>query len=481
MMVDAKRSGVSKVRKTKKVPSRVTEPKMPGDGEKKIARFAHIPEFRANVGARNPFIIALRKLELTHFEITPHFLMHTNLKQMMKAAFKNIPYEKMFDPKFGSPVYYGIYQATVRLAESCPKRYADVIPLLKKDPARKTAAPPPYCANMTKSAGQYGTINGNPTQYVNTNANRINGGVEFNDPVQGCIPDCWLISALSSVAWAEMNGLLPTKLSKVLPARVYPPSTWPVVKPITTTLSFYTDTAMTVPYYAHTNPTMITRYNANYYECWPSFYEKCFAGYYSKQRIPPFTGIADPPDYSNINYGSSFAATQDLTGNTMNGNTEKCTINYIVNGPGPDNDAQIIEDIRIGACNGAALGNGVFIATNKPATAYTYLTADVVPALANQARFGSNVVYDSPGLAANHAYSILGLYQVSATKKYVVLRNPWGFAGDTASFNAYSQGYLANLPALPNASYINNLGAEGIFGLQSLCFMRYFEQFGWTL
>jgi hypothetical protein len=491
-MANPKRNGVSKVRSTKQGFSRQLKSEMPNEGEKKKAtRFEHGAEFRVNIGARNPFVIAQRQLALLYKKakkkdrnLDPSRYKPKDLRKMMKLAFKDFPYENMFDPKSGSPVYHGIYNATARLAESCPQRYASMLEHLQQDPARKTGVLPPHCKNIQKSTKTSSVIGNRNTQYIDTPIK--NNGIEFDDPMQGCIADCFLISALVSVAWAETNGFLPTKLSRTTSINLYPPSIFPKPAKITTSLDFWTDTNVTMAYYAYTNPLMLPYY-PNFYECWPSYYEKCFASYLQQNKTPPFSIIVSP-SYDLLNYGSSFGATMDLTGKTMNINTEKYTKNYIVNGNGADNDSQIIEDIRINACGNIALADDTFIPTKKPSTAYTYITADLVDPLANQAKYKdksgniSPVAYDdSCALPANHAYSILGLYQ-TAGKKYVVLRNPWGYWGEPAHFFPYVQEYLAaKLPALPNATYINNLAAEGIFGLQSPCFMRYFEAFGWTV
>jgi hypothetical protein len=82
-------------------------------------------------------------------------------------------------------------------------------------------------------------------------------------------------------------------------------------------------------------------------------------------------------------------------------------------------------------------------------------------------------------MPANHTFTIMGVYQTGGVQ-YVILRNPWGHSGNSADFSGALRGHLAaNLTTLPAPLGTTNLGNEGIFGLDSQAFMRYFEEFGW--
>jgi len=480
-MVEAKRL-VSKTQK--KVTSREKKPGRPAEHDKKIKPPGYRPEFRMNIGARNPYVLALRQLKSTGEypgKTGPEYL-----KTMMEAAYPEVPLEQMFDPKYGSPVYHGIYHATKKALKCHPALYSDHLRIAQRDPGKGPGAELPGCKDLMRSDGQTGVINQKAVRYANDNAAKANFGIEFNDPVQGCVADCWFIASLCSVAWAETNAY-PRCLSKanqypvldfhppddqsVVPPKIY----WPYPAEIKTTAEFYTDKASgKKPYYTRTNTTMQL---AGYYECWPGYYEKCYAGYWQKNRIPDIPGTPnkfsenDDPDYAVLNFKTPDFAMRDLTGKVT---TIKYTLDYIRAGNGP---ATIITDIRKTPCGGVALANGIFIPTKKPVTAYTYFSGDTVPPEANSP---VRVVYDSPGMPANHAFSILGLYQYAGIQ-YVVLRNPWGLTSYPADFNADCQQYLSTtLATIPKAAYIRDLAYEGIFTLQSSCFMRYFEAFIWT-
>ena len=448
---------------------------------KKMSEFVKPPlgvmyESRANIGARNPLPVATRKLLMLH-QFTPYT--GTNLKDMLETAFSELKYEKMFDPRYGSPLYYGLFRATRRLAESSrdPGRYADSLQKIKVEPPSRPGAIPPECQYLAKSANPATTIGGAQLQYRDTTAGMTNNGLEFNDPVQGCLADCWFIAALSAVALAEtMTNPATKRIARAPPVYVCPPPTpsWATKQSITSDLSFYTTQNGTKPYYAQLNPNKV---KPAFYESWVSYYEKCFAWYYEKNRTPPFPQNNNP-NYDSLNYRDTFGALADITGRVA---STWVTRDYFGADVTSDNDEGIITKIRATACNNSALDPyGVVLLAKRPAVAHTYYTLDYVPALAQRADYGAAVAYDCAGMPANHAYTILGLYQKDNVQ-YVVLRNPWGHSGNAADFRAALRSELAtSLTTLPAPLSTTNIGAEGIFGLSSVAFMRYFEEFGCT-
>jgi len=119
------------------------------------------------------------------------------------------------------PSIMGFTRQQPRLAE-CPSSaqpYGEMLGILSRDPARNLGPGVihPECPYRVKSANQSGIIDGVPVQYRDLTAG-LNDGIEFNDPVQGCVADCWLIAALSSVAlveWKEFKEYI----SRVPPSR----------------------------------------------------------------------------------------------------------------------------------------------------------------------------------------------------------------------------------------------------------------------
>ncbi|GEM_PF-3743440 len=484
------------------IPSKTSKPDGELPGEKSITkpdepeednRYENMVYGRLNIGARNPVVLAINKLESMDYTVPPGPYSGEDIRKLLEKAFgtsdKTPVYETLFDPANGSPVYYGIYDATARLVE-CPygaQLYGEALGVLSEDPARRTGAggPPPECPYRTKSQNQSGTINGLPVKYRDETAGLTNKGIEFNDPVQGCVADCWLIAALSSVALIELIGGWGVKKIVVdppvtPPIKVFPPSKWPNPYYITTTDEYYTTANQTKPYFGGLNPIKPPS-PAHIYESWAAFYEKCFAGYYQLLRIPPFVQNNNP-DYSKLNFKGTFGALSDITGKIVSTTTQAETKTYLGGAGAADRDGEMIERIRTGACKSGALNEGFVTYTKYPAVAYTYVSQSYVPADANLPGKGYNpnpVAYNCTGMPANHAFSLIGLF-LKNDNKYVVLRNPWGIAGDNASFNAGLQASLAPGLVFPEPYHTLNLGAEGIFGLSSVNFMRYFEAFGWT-
>ncbi len=409
----------------------------------------------------------------------------TNLKDMLETAFSelNLKYEKMFDPCYGSPVHYGLYRATRHLAEPShePGRYVDTLEKIKTEPVTGPGAVPQECQNLVKSASPDTGIGGKPLQYRDTTAGLTNNGLEFNDSMQGCVADCWFISALTAVALAETTNPGVKRISRALPIYVCPPPSpsWATKKSITTEMSFYTTDNGTRPYYGYLKPDKV---KPGFYESWASYYEKCFASYYQQNRTPT-NGVfqtINNPNYDNLNYKSAFGAIADITGRSVTTASSYLTKNYFGADVNSDKDEDIIAKIRTDACMyNSPLTDGSVLFVKRPAVAHTYLTVGNVTAAAQRADFDFPVAYNSAGMPANHAFTLMGLYQIYGVQ-YVVLRNPWGHFGNSTDFSGALRGHLAaTLTTLPAPLGTTNLGNEGIFGLDSQAFMRYFEEFGW--
>jgi hypothetical protein len=443
-----------------------------------------LPKARGNIGARNPRVLAIRKLVHGNPDIDIHSLRELSLRDLMKKAFKlksDTAYERMFDPKYGSPIYYGILHATMKLARSRPKLHREILPFLQRDPGGKTGELPPYCAGRSIAGDVSTSVHGHAFEYVNLTDKR-NNGLEFNDPQQGCLANCYLIAALSSVAWAEWNGY-GKKLARTVAGLQIPPSDkWPTKQPLATTQEFWLDQYGDL-FYARLNPKRPQIPPEEKYEIWVPYYEKCFASF-KQHELSPFVQNVAKPSYDGLSFGSTAWALKNITATPFN---LENTVKYFGPVGGPDDVAGMIEKIRSNINPDSGLpGNGTLLVAKRPAIADTYGSAGVVPSIANQARYnsGNPVAYNSPGIPANHSFSILGLYQENNIM-YVVLRNPWAIAGDPASFPLELQGCLARtVNALPtfaaNANNIPDAGAEGIFGLDNLTFMRYFQTFYWA-
>jgi hypothetical protein len=88
------------------------------------------------------------------------------------------------------------------------------------------------------------------------------------------------------------------------------------------------------------------------------------------------------------------------------------------------------------------------------------------------ALFPNKVDYAGANLVANHAYSILGIWETHK-RQYVVLRNPWGY--HEGSLNV-ATGTWSTQETWGTASL--TLPGSGVFALEIHTFREYFMGFG---
>lgn len=98
-----------------------------------------------------------------------------------------------------------------------------------------------------------------------------------------------------------------------------------------------------------------------------------------------------------------------------------------------------------------------------PMTAWTWGSSDDSP---------KKVDYAGAGLVANHAYTILGTWETNK-RQYVVLRNPWGYAEGTLNTHAGSWSTTEPWGAAPLT-----LPGNGVFALEIHTFRDYYMGFG---
>lgn len=204
--------------------------------------------------------------------------------------------------------------------------------------------------------------------------------VNYSHPLQGCINDCFLIAALSSVAWGSNSR---AKVTNSTTVSFYPAGGGNPV-PITTTKTFPQDKDSNLLY---------ARSNGGYH--WPMLYEKAYAKWKNNTT-------SDEPDYSAAfgNGGDGYNALKELTGyrtNTIKKGVEIDPQGHVVYTLPTFADSTILSDL--GDYDGNKLKNAAVALTRNDITLPT-------------------------GLSGMHTYSILGKYAESS-KNYIVLRNPY--------------------------------------------------------
>lgn len=379
------------------------------------------------IGAANPLRIAELRLGRKLDPAEPGF-------QETMAEALGLPFEKLFDPKFGSPVFIGIKSVhaapVIEKPLHEPPRVAPVEPkVVVGSPAAGAGTPvidklpvlrpievplpvwwPPFPLTDLK----YGMLGEFIVDVPSATA-----------PWQGALADCWLISAMASVAWCHSDAISERTLkngSGVVGSggadyefTFYAAPDWSTGR----TLSVKDDLPETAGgdfiYACSTVPG----------ETWPANLEKAFIG----MRGP--TGFLEPSstNYDELNYGDPAWAVASLVGrppwyHAANASDAWTTINA--------------------HCSGGR--------ATTPMTAWTYGTGS------------ATISYDGSGIVANHAYSVLGT-MTSGGNNYVVLRNPW----------SWHEGVLNTVPGSFQGL---TLPGGGVFALRMDTFSQYYVTFG---
>jgi len=285
----------------------------------------------------------------------------------------------------------------------------------------------------------------------------LSGAPHIDDVVQGCVPDCYYLASLYSLAWVK-----PSSITNQTPpfkfTFYYPPgtpnntSTFPIPAPAISVDKGH------LPLKKITLSEGKIGYNFVYarsttpsYEIWPSIYEKAYAKFIG---VPSADGDADHPDISKIGEGSPFQTLVNLTGlNLALDDKTSLTTSY-------NSGDDIYTKIKAAMCSGGKKAT-------KAGVAFTY----------------RNGQYSEDKIVANHTYSILGVHTEippgsTITKKYIVLRNPYGptWYQDPEMYD--DEGSLARGVWSPLAYKLDK--EDGIFGLRADLFKSYFEAFGWV-
>jgi hypothetical protein len=258
---------------------------------------------------------------------------------------------------------------------------------------------------------------------------------EFFDPVQGAVANCYYIAALSAIAWAT-----PFRISHATRA------TGENQEQFNDQLRFYKpDSSGTLDKEIQVTESLPLDAGGGFIYCrssengetWPAVYEKAFAKL--KTGTP-----TDMPDITATAWGDCVWATAQLNGGSRSYyNTANRTA---------DDLWQILRS------------NCLSYRTFNPMTAWTYSTADAAK---------DNIDYSSAHVVGSHCYTVLG-WAYRDCKRWIVLRNPWG------SFEATTSVLDATI-SMYDVSWwrpITLKNTDGVFAMEISAFKKYFAGFG---
>lgn len=226
-----------------------------------------------NIGVINPFALAevtlKRKIDWKRVSDPKNLLEQT----------LGMPYEKLFDPKFDSPLYAGV--------ELKPNTH-----MLQQ--VEKPIVGGAYAAMVDAAAT---AIWVDPGTYFEEAA-------ELSDPVQGAVGDCYFIAALSSVAWARTYLIA----QRTRATGLNQPNFVDMIEFYENGKPVKVEVTELLPLMPPSNTFVFAR-SAEAGEIWPAVYEKAYAKWRTKDTT-------DQPDIRKIAGGDPVAAAAQLTGLT---------------------------------------------------------------------------------------------------------------------------------------------------------------------
>jgi hypothetical protein len=426
------------------------------------------------IGARNPFALADAK---TGGETAGWVNRSPKKNQGILEEVFGMDFERLFDPAYGSPLFgdralslFGDRRAGAsgESSEECKNRI---------DSWRSTKEWP-WSHEWDVVSGAYTTRQKYPS---------------MDDPQQGSPLDCWLIAALSSLAWNDrMNATtyINTAMNKIIPLFSNGAVTTFGLQGVKFKVS--PDVMITPDVPVDSNGNFACSSSKDKNELWVPFYEKVFATYafsLLSQSSEKFQlSFAYPPNNPPICYLPEY---------------DPCLVLYHLTGKqrgeyyfnpqdagNPVTRAGMVSDLQkkfyqlFDSASPAPCKK-----TNIPMVAFTRCSGD--PAITNKpsvcsAPKDSGVNYDNPVLTANHAYSVLGIMD-DASK--IILRNPAGLPCGSAGAPPVCIDYqtldfgkdpLFNTP--DGKTYpLNGPVKNGVFRMQMNDFVQWFEGMCWVV
>jgi len=388
------------------------------------------PPADLNVGVINPYALAEAELgSSVDWEAV-------DAREVLQETL-DTPYERLFDPKFGSPLYAGL-EYDPKTQDMVKRGVPDVIVgegiqqvsegATDADTLETDASREPESRDISDILA--GVAAG--AAWVDKGT-FFKEGSEFSDPVQGAVGDCYLIAALSSVAWARTYDIAHRTRATGLSQQQF-------VDQVTFfegAKKILVEVTETVPVNSAGNFLYARSSEAG--EIWPAVYEKAYA----KWRLGT---PGDHPNILGIAGGDPILAAAQLTGLSRNYYATKST-----------SADTLWTRVR---------ENAISRKTFNPMVAWTYSSGEKSP---------DKVNYSSANLVANHAYSVLG-WDYRSGAKYIVLRNPWGQTEASkdllsGTFTAWDAPYYGGPGWWRSVSLAAN---DGTFGLRIETFKKYF-------
>lgn len=308
------------------------------------------------------------------------------------------------------------------------------------------------------------------TNYPNVATHDLAAVVD--DFLQGSLPDCFLLAAMS--AWFWYNWPLPKG-----PRNMTPDITVPLYNPDGSSSARLVPGELPLPTANSERPVYagITPQN----EVYPAIWEKAYADLLGCGPSPvQSAGGRTNPDVAKLTGGDPLYALAAVSG-------------YKYSWIGTSPTAYYTTGLNTAAFSAAFDANGK---AKYPMVAWTYYTGGDTNPPPDRIHAPPGVRYVTDWMVANHAYTVLGRKKIGVD--YIILRNPYGptYGGipdmtnypltpDTAGIykNAYpwkptSGTYTLNIGQVKSGTRAK---PDGIFALKLDLFKTYFEAVGWVV
>lgn len=442
----------------------------------------------SNVGVINPYALAeLVRGEAVDWE-------EVDARDVFEEVFER-PYEELFDPQFGSPLYPGLELTDDLTLERRPvsdiyldldldedesfervpdpdlsnvRTLADLAERMDvrdlgrfeiTDPTVKT--PESISLVLKRPQAERGGFALQPFRkeiiesivyfeglqeegWTPTGAEWSDPGdffheaAEFFDPIQGAVANCYLIAAMGAVAWAKPYSV-----------KHQSRATGATQQEFVDMIEFHENDGSTMPVEVSEsvplkNGNLMYARSGEQGEIWPAIVEKAYAKWTTSAG-------SDKPNITSTAYGDPVHATKQLVGGSKS---------YV--GTSGTSATDLWNTVR---------ANSRSYKTFNPGTAWTYGSAAAAP---------DSINYANANIVANHAYTVLGWDYDSGTR-YIVLRNPWGQTEPSIGrmngvWTPYDESFWRNLNLPANT----DVSTRGSFAIDASTFKKYFRGLGFV-
>jgi hypothetical protein len=458
------------------------------------------------IGAKNPYAIVNRNQAIQNLVITNWTTTDMKIRELKALIADNVspsgtslPFEHCFDPAYNSLIFPSegaIQKAIWRTAQSHA---------------------PPFGTDVHTAGGAQDQACYQNPNYVQSQVNWVNHPPTYDAPIQGTGSNCWLLAAMSSIAWTDKTFFVPTNADGIF-VLLDDPNSDPATNLDNSFI--YPDNSLPLKTGNLPTSTNFAWSHSKYLDMWVPMLERAFAMRMLYPASVPDQGV-QPNICTCFGPGSPLYALYLLKGDNNFKQFTNKTADYPANNinnlkwsaddapltllqvntplPAPAPQGTLWDWLYNKNCYTLNAPN-IFRPTTYTTVAFTYDTQDPLvtsPQEGTPCQFtypapkSSGVAYNSDLFVASHSYSVLGSYIQNGTN-YILLRNPWGqirtvvnsmaaakFLDATLNISGFGPLWIPD-PNIKNCPVANYILQDGVFAMRFDKFGLYFRGLGWV-